>query len=144
MLPSHSFHHIGILTRDLGESLNLYERVFLYERKVEGLAIPELEIQVACLERADAPRIELIQPMNPNSTLGRMAIGTASGYHLAWAVEDLEAACAELGTNGFHALPFFESALWNGARCGFSIGPTNELVEFVEGLSSADRGTPSL
>jgi hypothetical protein len=82
--------------------------------------------------------------MNPNSTLGRMAVGTASGYHLAWMVKDLDAACAELGSRGFHALPAFKSDLWDGARCGFCVGPTRELVEFVEASSSPNPASRDL
>lgn len=127
-----TFHHIGILTRNLEESLHLYREGFHYTLIKNPLRIEQLDIQVACLERDNAPRIELVQPFNPASTLGRMAVGASTGYHLAWEVDDLEAALAHLGNSGFHALPTFTSALWKGAHCAFSVGPTNELVEFVE------------
>ncbi len=138
MSASDTFHHIGILTRNLEESLHLYREVFHYKLIAGPLRIAELDIQVACLERPDAPRIELIQPFNPASTLGRMAVGASTGYHLAWEVADLDDARSRLGNRGFHALPAFESALWNGARCAFLVGPTNELVEFVEQPSSVN------
>ena len=127
-----AFHHIGILTRNLEESLHLYDAVFRYKLISGPKRIAELDIQVACLECDKAPRIELVQPLNPASTLGRMTVGASTGYHLAWEVEDLDATRTHLGTMGFHALPVFSSLLWSGRRCGFSVGPTNELVEFVE------------
>jgi catechol 2,3-dioxygenase-like lactoylglutathione lyase family enzyme len=136
MSSSDTFHHIGILTRNLEESLHLYREGFHYTLVTDPLRIEQLDIQVACLERENAPRIELVQPFNPASTLGRMAVGASTGYHLAWQVDDLETALARLGNRGFHALPAFTSALWNDARCAFSVGPTNELVEFVEQLPS--------
>jgi uncharacterized membrane protein YjdF len=40
-----SFHHIGILTRNLGESLNLYEQVFHYKQKMESLRIPSWRLK---------------------------------------------------------------------------------------------------
>jgi catechol 2,3-dioxygenase-like lactoylglutathione lyase family enzyme len=136
MPSSDTFHHIGILTRNLEESLHLYQEVFHYKRITGPIRIGELDIQVAHLEHDNAPRVELVQPLNPASTLGRMAVGASTGYHLAWEVVDLDDARQRLGNIGFHALPTFASSLWNGARCAFSVGPTQELVELVERLPS--------
>lgn len=127
-----AFHHIGVLTRHIPSAEELYVMNFNYKAGRKPLEIPEPAIRVTFLDHPEAPRIELIQPLEPGSSLGRMAASGTTGYHLAWEVPDLEAAMAALGNSGFHGLPVFKSPLWNGARCGFSIGPDGTLVEFVE------------
>ena len=129
------FHHIGVLTLDLRETLRLYVAIYNYNPGPPALEIEEQEILVCSLERPGCPRIELIQPLKRDSTIGRLAAKGTTGYHLAWSVPSLDDACASLDNLGFHALLPFNSPLWEGRLCRFCAGPGGELVEFIEILS---------
>lgn len=134
-------HHMGILTRDLNASLGLYRKAFHYVQMTHVLPMAGLGIRACVMERPGAPRLELIEPVDPGSRLGQMALAGTTGYHLAWAVPSLQAATAALAEEGFHALPVFPSPLWEGLSCCFAIGPANELVEL---LQAAPPQTPPL
>ena len=130
MIEEFTFHHLGILTPSLAESVERYVTTFHYTKKSPLLEIPKSAISVCCLERSDAPRIELIQPHDPESPLSKRT--ASGGYHLAWSVPDIEVAIPRLEVEGYHAMSIFNSSLWEGARCVFLVSPQQELVELVE------------
>jgi methylmalonyl-CoA epimerase len=84
-------NHIAVAVRDLEESLKLF-------RDVLGLAggetevIEEFEVRVAFFTLGET-RIELVEPLNPESGLARFLEQRGEGiHHIALEVEDIRAA----------------------------------------------------
>jgi len=132
MKAEYSFHHIGILTPSIKEAIRLYVATFHYAETSTVIAIPTPGILVSSLEREGSPRIELIEPTDKESPLGKRALSGTGGYHLGWSVPDLKSAQVDLEENGFHGMAPFTSSLWENSRCLFMVGPNQELIEFIE------------
>ena len=114
------------------DSVRRYVATFDYMQKSSIVQIPSSGISVCCLELTGSPRVELIEPSDPGSPLGRRAASGTGGYHLAWAVPSLESAISRLEAEGFHSMQIFESTLWEDARCVFVVSQEQELVELIE------------
>ncbi|MBI3014912.1 MAG: methylmalonyl-CoA epimerase [Candidatus Tectomicrobia bacterium] len=81
-------HHIGIVVRDLEEAIGRYQaRLGLSLSHVEEL--PGAGVRIAYFPLGGT-RLELIQPLDPNSGVARFLSKRGEGmHHLAYAVEDL-------------------------------------------------------
>jgi methylmalonyl-CoA/ethylmalonyl-CoA epimerase len=96
--------HVGIACRDLTERISFYEAAF-------GLTVVSREaneaqgVHEAMLHVADAPAgssyIQLLEPLAPETTVGRFIARRGEGiHHIGYGVSDLAAALAELGATG--------------------------------------------
>ncbi|HSB27171.1 MAG TPA: methylmalonyl-CoA epimerase [Pyrinomonadaceae bacterium] len=91
--------HIGIATRQLDEGLATW-------RDALGLSVAEIEeiaeqrVKVAMLPIGDT-RIELLEPLSPDSAVGRFLEKRGPGiHHIAVKVDDISASLAELKRRG--------------------------------------------
>ena len=91
--------HIGIATRQLDEGLATW-------RDALGLSVAEVEeiaeqrVRVAMLPIGDT-RIELLEPLSPDSAVGRFLEKRGPGiHHIAVKVDDISASLAELKSRG--------------------------------------------
>ena len=91
--------HIGIATRQLEEGLATW-------RDALGLSVAEVEeiaeqrVRVAMLPIGDT-RIELLEPLSPDSAVGRFLEKRGPGiHHIAVKVDDISASLAELKSRG--------------------------------------------
>ena len=96
--------HVGIACRDLTERISFYETTF-------GLTVVSREVneaqgvREAMLHVADAPAgssyIQLIEPLAPQTPVGRFIARRGEGiHHIGYGVADLASALAELGATG--------------------------------------------
>ena len=91
--------HLGIAVPSLAAAVDFYERVL--GLKVSGYeTIPQEKTRVALLPLGDS-RIELLEPTEPDSPIGRFLAKRGGGlHHLCLRVPDLEAAVARLRARG--------------------------------------------
>jgi methylmalonyl-CoA/ethylmalonyl-CoA epimerase len=90
-------HHLGFAVEDLDEAVATYERLFgaeVEERDAgEGLRAANVLV-------GDG-RIELLQPENGDSTVGRFLERRGPGmHHIAYEVDDIRGALAALRSQG--------------------------------------------
>ena len=84
-------------------------------------------------------QIELVQPTRPDSPVGRFLAKHGEGFHhVAFQVDDLEAALAVLKANGVELIDEKPRIGAGGARMAFvhpkgAFGVLTELVELPEG-----------
>jgi methylmalonyl-CoA/ethylmalonyl-CoA epimerase len=91
--------HIGIAVKDLDQAMKLYREAFGIE--------PDLvyessytEAKIAFFPIGDV-RIELIQPVNPESVVGRFLEKKGEGiHHVSYRVKDVDRSLAELEMKG--------------------------------------------
>jgi len=91
--------HLGIAVPSLADALNFYERVL--GLKVSGFeTIAQEKTKVAMLPIGDS-RIELLEPTEPDSPVGRFLSKRGPGlHHVCLRVPDLASAVARLRQNG--------------------------------------------
>ena len=123
--------HIGVMTRDLDESLAFYEKIG--GKKINYGELPDGEglKRLALVEFAGYV-LELIQPANPEET----SAGTID--HFAVYVDDLDAAVEELKEKGIDSFRTAEkttlSSLFGGLENIFFSGPSGEQIELMKML----------
>jgi len=137
--------HVGIAVRDLDEAIAFYERAF-------GLHVVHLEVneeqgvREAMLAVGDSGScIQLLAPLRADSPVGRFLDRSGEGVQqVAYGVDDIEAASAELRAAGFRLLYDEPKRGTAGSKVNF-IHPKDAggvLVELVEAASATGEAGP--
>jgi methylmalonyl-CoA/ethylmalonyl-CoA epimerase len=98
MKPTH-IEHIGIAVKNLQESIAYYEKVLgLTCYAIEE--VPEQKVKTAFF-MVGQTKIELLESTDPEGPIGKFIEKKGEGiHHMAYAVNDLEAALAETESKG--------------------------------------------
>jgi len=126
-------NHIGIAVASLDETLPFYrDNLGMALAGVEEVA--EQKVRVAMLQIGES-KIELLEPTAANSPVARFLEKNGPGiHHLAYEVEDIEAAIARLLANGARMIDETPRNGAHGTRIAFvhpksSNGVLTELCE---------------
>jgi methylmalonyl-CoA/ethylmalonyl-CoA epimerase len=126
-------YHLGYAVEDIEAASRFYSENFGAE-PTEPEVVEEQGI-VATMFRVGESMIELVQPTRPDSPVARFLERRGEGvHHVAYEVEDLEAALRELKRNGVELVDEKPSAGAGGTRVAFvhpksAFGVLTELVE---------------
>ena len=129
-------HHLGYAVHDVGAAARFYEENF--GARPSAPEVVEDQGIVAAMFRVGESQIELVQPTNPDSPVGRFLERRGEGFHhVAFEVEDLEAALAELKRNGVELIDESPRLGAGGTRMAFvhpkeAFGVLTELVELPD------------
>lgn len=92
-------HHVGMAVPDLDEALETYGRLFAAELEHRAL-VPHMGVEAAAVLIGDS-RVELLAPTGEDTPVGRFLARRGPGmHHVAYEVEDVAAALAELVAAG--------------------------------------------
>ena len=126
--------HIAVFTRDLGVSIDFYERLGGRLLQRGEAQKPKGVNQIVMMELADF-QIELIEPHD--GTEVRAQAGPVP--HFALRVDDLEKTAAALraaGVDTFQTLePNVLPNLFGGLRNWYLAGPSGELIELMQPMA---------
>lgn len=91
--------HVAVVVENLAAALSVYrDALGLVVSKQE--TIPEQEVKMAFLPSGDT-EIELLEPIHPDSGIGRYLARRGEGlHHICLEVDDLQATLAELKARG--------------------------------------------
>jgi methylmalonyl-CoA/ethylmalonyl-CoA epimerase len=126
-------YHLGYAVHDVGAAARFYEENF--GARPSAPEVVEDQGIVAAMFRVGESQIELVQPTYPDSPVGRFLERRGEGFHhVAFEVEDLEAALAELKRNGVELIDESPRIGAGGTRMAFvhpkgAFGVLTELVE---------------
>ena len=126
-------YHLGYAVHDLEAAARFYEENFGAQPS-EPEVVEDQGI-VAAMFGVGESQIELVQPTRPDSPVGRFLEKRGEGFHhVAFQVEDLEAALAELKENGVELIDESPRIGAGGTRMAFvhprgAFGVLTELVE---------------
>lgn len=110
-------HHVGLVVADIDAAAATYESLGFGPG--ERHDVPEQGI-VAVAFRAGPGWIELIQPTDPEGPIGRFMTRRGEGaHHVAYAVDDLEAALARLKSAGVRLIDESPRTGLHGWRIAF-------------------------
>ena len=130
---AYNLDHIAIAVRNLDTAIADYERLFdgvpLYRETVESQGVEEAMVAVG------SSFIQLIQPLEPETPVGRFLDRRGEGlHHVAVAVIDIEAALDHFRSEGARLVDEVPRIGGRGARIAF-VHPkafAGTLVELVE------------
>ena len=129
-----TFHHIGIACHRIEKTRTFYEAM-----GYSASAVVEDEVQhvkVCFLDKADAPRLELLEPLDDQSPVARtLANAGVTPYHLCYEVADIEETIQSLRGERFLLVsgPVPACAMDN-KRVAFMFQKNTGLIELVEAL----------
>jgi methylmalonyl-CoA/ethylmalonyl-CoA epimerase len=98
-VDARGIHHLGVAVADLDEAVRTYERFFgaRLEHRERLLADG---VEAASL-RVGTSRVELLAALDEDSPVGRFLARRGPGmHHVAYEVEDVRAALADLAAHG--------------------------------------------
>jgi methylmalonyl-CoA/ethylmalonyl-CoA epimerase len=128
--------HVGVAVEDLDGAIELYERGF-------GMPVAHREtvesqgVEAVLLDVGDG-HVELLRPLSPDTAVGKFIASRGAGlHHVAYAVDDIDAALAEVRAAGIDLIDAEPRVGIRGSRVAFldprSTGRVlTELVEPVE------------
>jgi methylmalonyl-CoA/ethylmalonyl-CoA epimerase len=127
--------HVGVAVRDLDAAIAFYERVFGM-RTVHEEVNEEQGVREAMLAVGDSGScIQLLAPLRPDSPIGKFLERNGEGIQqVAYGVEDIEAASAQLRAAGLRLLYDEPRRGTAGSKINF-VHPKDAggvLVELVE------------
>jgi methylmalonyl-CoA/ethylmalonyl-CoA epimerase len=125
--------HVAIAVSDLEQAIEHYTKVWgltLEHREV----VEDQGVEEAMFSLGES-YIQLLAPLNPNTTVGKFIERKGEGlHHIAYEVEDLEASLDALSASGVKLIDEKPRAGSRGTRIAFVHPKSNRglLVELVE------------
>ena len=117
LVDSLRLHHVGLVVADLEAAIERYMAMGF--REGERHDLPEQAVRAATF-RAGPGWVELIQPTDPDGPIARYMAKRGEGtHHVAYAVDDLDAALARLREAGFRLIDERPRAGAHGWRIAF-------------------------
>jgi methylmalonyl-CoA/ethylmalonyl-CoA epimerase len=131
-------YHLGYAVEDIEAASRFYRENFGVEL-TEPEVVEEQGI-IATMFRVGESMIELVQPTRPDSPVGRFLARRGEGvHHVAYQVEDLEAALRELKKNGVEVVDEEPKTGAGGTRVVF-VHPKSAFGVLTELVELPDRG----
>jgi methylmalonyl-CoA epimerase len=98
-VEARGIHHVGVAVADLDEAVLTYERLFAgrleHRARVEGQGVEAASMRVG------ESRVELLAPLGDDTPVGKFLAKRGPGlHHLAYEVDDVASALAELEEQG--------------------------------------------
>jgi methylmalonyl-CoA/ethylmalonyl-CoA epimerase len=98
-VESRGIHHLGVAVVDLDDAVRTYER-FFGGRLEHRARVEDQGVEAATLRVGDG-RVELLAPLGHDTPVGRFLAKRGPGmHHVAYEVDDVAAALAELAAGG--------------------------------------------
>lgn len=133
--------HVGIAVEDLEQALALFRDALGVER-VEFDEVPEQGVRVAMLMLPGGGKVELVQPLAPDTPVGRFLARRGPGlHHIAFGVADVRAAMEAVAARGLELVDREPRRGAGGASVAF-IHPRSAMGTLIE-LCQRDAGVAS-
>jgi methylmalonyl-CoA/ethylmalonyl-CoA epimerase len=125
--------HVGVAVEDIDAALELYGRTF--EMDVAHRETVESQgVEAVLLDVGDG-HVELLRPLGPETPVGKFLAKRGAGlHHVAYAVEDIDAALEKLAAAGLELIDSKARVGIGGSRVAF-VQPRSTgrvLTEIVE------------
>jgi methylmalonyl-CoA epimerase len=98
-VEARGIHHVGVAVADLDEAVATYERLF-GGRLEHRERVEEQGVEAASMRLGES-RVELLAALGDDTPVGRFLAKRGPGmHHVAYEVDDVEAALGELAASG--------------------------------------------
>ena len=128
-----SLHHIGILVKDVSQSMQGY--VSMGYALASDIIHDPIQTAIAQFLRlpGDSVFLELIAPNGPDSKLSNALKKQPGFHHVCYSTPGIEGACAALASEGWFLItPPVAAVAFPGRRIAWLRGADRLLVELVE------------
>lgn len=98
-MEARGIHHVGVAVADLDEAVQTYERLF-GGRLEHRARVEDQGVEAASMRVGDS-RVELLAALGDDTPVGKFIAKRGPGmHHLAYEVDDVASALAELAAQG--------------------------------------------
>ncbi len=98
-MEARGIHHVGVAVADLDEAVRTYERLF-GGRLEHRARVEDQGVEAASIRLGDS-RVELLAALGDDTPVGKFIAKRGPGmHHLAYEVDDVESALADLNEQG--------------------------------------------
>ena len=98
-MEARGIHHVGVAVADLDEAVQTYERLF-GGRLEHRARVEDQGVEAASMRVGDS-RVELLAALGDDTPVGKFIAARGPGmHHLAYEVDDVASALAELAAQG--------------------------------------------
>jgi methylmalonyl-CoA/ethylmalonyl-CoA epimerase len=98
-VEARGIHHVGVAVADLDEAVRTYERLF-GGRLEHRARVEDQGVEAASMRVGDS-RVELLAALGDDTPVGKFIAKRGPGmHHLAYEVDDVESALADLNEQG--------------------------------------------
>ncbi len=98
-MEARGIHHVGVAVADLDEAVRTYERLF-GGRLEHRARVEDQGVEAASMRVGDS-RVELLAALGADTPVGKFIANRGPGmHHLAYEVDDVAAALADLAEQG--------------------------------------------
>jgi methylmalonyl-CoA/ethylmalonyl-CoA epimerase len=102
-VEARAIHHVGVAVEDLDAAVATYEQAF-GGRLEHRERVDDQGVEAASLRLGES-RLELLAPLGDDTPVGRFLAKRGPGmHHVAYAVDDVEAALASLAAEGIELI----------------------------------------
>ena len=126
-------HHIGIVVQSIAESIELYEKLGF--DRISDVTVDEIQkVRVLFVGIGDnSTTIELIEPIATDSPITNFLAKKGGGlHHICYEVDDIEARCSKMRSQGaLIVCKPVPAAAFGSRRIAFAY-MDKSLIEFVE------------
>jgi methylmalonyl-CoA/ethylmalonyl-CoA epimerase len=132
------FDHAGYAVNSIERTLNSIVQPLFQPRHVGGIIEdPIQKVRVCFVSLVDDVRLELIEPLGPDSPISRLLTSGRGGlYHCCFIADQLDDQIAAFVARGYAIASKPQPATaYEGRRVAFLFGPDTGLVELVEATS---------
>jgi methylmalonyl-CoA/ethylmalonyl-CoA epimerase len=101
-VTAYKIDHLGVAVTSIDDALGVYRALGIVEESREEVSSQKV---VAAFLPVGESRIELLEPTSPDSPVAKFLARRGEGiHHVCFAVEDLDAALADLSAKGFRLI----------------------------------------
>lgn len=131
-----TLHHYGFLTTSI--DLWLAENELVLGKPFRVFDITHIHSQKAKItfvqQKENSVLTELVEPLEENTHLQKMIAKGVTIYHAGYEVagDDFDATVKAFENNGAHALPIFQSEVFENRRCVFLVTRNLGMIELIE------------
>jgi methylmalonyl-CoA/ethylmalonyl-CoA epimerase len=126
------FHHTGILVGNMEEALAHYAELFGESNTSKVYLIESQKVKVCFVKMSNDVYVELVQPLNEQSSVYKLLKKNTSYYHIGYMVSDIEREVQNLVKMNYKPLEFFNSEAFDGNKCIFLFSPDAHLIELIQ------------
>lgn len=126
------FHHIGLLTDSIENSIINYQALFPESIVSEKYFISSQAVWVCFFLISDSVRLEFVQAHNESSVVWNMYRKGIKYYHAGYLTEDIDQSITEADASNYKLLSKFNSEAFNNKPCAFLLSPEGHLIEFIQ------------
>ena len=133
--PATRFHHVGFVVASIEDSIGPFQASIGAARRSEITLDPIQSVKVAFLiqDQADAPQIELVEPVGQKSPVRRFLERGGGLHHVCYETADIEAQLKYMQTQGATLIRRPRpAAAFQGRQIAWVMTREKLLVEYLE------------